>query len=97
MIVHANELTELNHRIDYGIGTFQDVLKHWVVRETLPANPFGPHKHEGAEFWVILEGEATVSIDGVESAVAAGDLVYLAPLTNHGLRSQTRARWICLG
>ncbi len=102
MIVHASELQEINHRIDYRVMALQDtlehpMLKHFVARVTLPENPFGPHKHEGAEFWFIIEGEAIVSIDGQESAVVAGDLVYLAPWTNHGLHTEGRVRWVCLG
>lgn len=97
MIIKGSALQEVNYRTDYGVGRLQDKIGHFVVRVTTPANPFGPHKHDGVEFWYILEGQGTVSIDGQESAVEPGDLVVLLPWTNHGLTTQSRVRWICLG
>ena len=97
MIIKSSELAEANGRKDYGIGRFQEQIEHFVVRVTRPENPFGPHGHEAAEFWFILEGEAIVTLDGQESPVAPGDLVVLAPWSMHGLRSETAVRWACFG
>ena len=89
--------TARGNRLDYPVETVQDQLKHFVIWTTTPDRPFGPHKHDGAEFWYILDGEATVHLDGDEYSVGPGDLVYLAPYSYHGLSSTSRCRWICLG
>lgn len=97
MIIKGSCLKPTRNRLDYHIAEIQEQLKHFVVWTTTPENPFKPHKHEGAEFWYILEGEAIVILDGQDYPVEAGDLVYLAPWSEHGLRATTSARWICLG
>ena len=97
MIVKGASLQEAHHRLDYGIKRLQDNLKHFVIWSTRPENPFGPHKHPGWELWYILEGEGVVSLDGETYPVEPGDLVYLPPESEHGLRTTTSVRWICLG
>ena len=97
MIVKGASLQETHHRLDYGIKRLQDNLKHFVIWSTRPENPFGPHKHPGWELWYILEGEGVVSLDGETCPVETGDLVYLPPESEHGLRTTTSVRWICLG
>ncbi len=97
MIIKGSSIQEVNHRKDYRVGPLQDHIRHFVVRVTTPDNPFVPHQHEGWEFWYILEGEAVVTVGGEEHAVGAGDLIVLAPWTEHGLRAEASARWICFG
>lgn len=97
MIIKGNSIEEINHRKDYKVRGLQDQIRHFVVFTTTPDNPFRPHKHAGLEFWHILEGEAVVTLDGEDYAVEAGDLVFLAPWTEHGLRTGKSTRWICLG
>ena len=97
MIIHGSEVPELSGRMNYGIEPADLHLRHFVVRRTTPDNPFGPHEHDGLEYWFILEGEAIVSLDDADTAVTAGDLIVLEPWLRHGLRSETMARWICLG
>lgn len=89
--------SSVEHRIDYRVGELQDKISHFVVRVTTPENPFVPHQHEGWEFWYIIEGEAVVTLDGQETTVGEGDLMVLPPWTKHGLRTDDRVRWICLG
>lgn len=72
-------------------------IGHLVVYDTTPERPFRPHRHAAAEVWYIIEGQALVSLDGAESIVNGGDLVVLPPWCEHGLRSESRARWMCLG
>ena len=96
MIVRGKGLTA-GDRQDYGLGQFNLSLRHFVVRNTTSDTPFGPHEHEGAEYWFILEGEAEVSIDGTDYAVQAGDLIVLPARSRHGLLSAGCVRWICLG
>jgi mannose-6-phosphate isomerase-like protein (cupin superfamily) len=97
MIIRGSEIPAPNGRQPYPIVDKQAILHHFSIHTTTPANPFGPHKHEAPEIWYIIEGDATVSVDGQEDAVSAGDLVTLDPWSMHGLRSENRARWICIG
>jgi hypothetical protein len=97
MIIKGSQLEEKNGRRPYPIADQQGILHHLSVYDTQPQNPFVPHKHERAEIWYIIEGEAFVSIDGREHVVDADDLVLLEPRVEHGLRSESRARWVCLG
>ena len=97
MIIRGSELPAPRGRKDYGIGRYQDEVKHFVEWLTAPESPFGPHKHERLEFWYILEGEAIVALEGQESRLAPGDLVVIAPWVDHGLRSESATRWICFG
>ena len=97
MIIRGSSLKEVNHRRDYRVREVQDKLRHFVVFTTTPDNPFGPHKHDGFEFWYILEGEAVVTLDGEGHPVEGGDLIYLAPWSEHGLSTETSTRWMCLG
>ena len=97
MITRGSELEEKNGRKDYRLVSNEISGRHFAVWTTRPANPFGPHKHEQREIWFILEGQATVSIDGTESAVQGGDMIQLEPWVEHGLRTEGQVRWICMG
>jgi mannose-6-phosphate isomerase-like protein (cupin superfamily) len=97
MIIKGSQVPEAAGRKSYPIGEEQGILHHLATYTTTPESPFRPHKHERGEIWYIVDGEALVSLDGREEAVVAGDVVILAPWVEHGLRSESRARWICLG
>jgi len=97
MIIRGSTIPQIKGRKDYGIGLLQDKLGHFTVRVTTPDNPFTPHKHDGLEFWYIIEGEGIVTLDDAESPIKAGDLVVLKPWVTHGLRTETSVRWICFG
>jgi mannose-6-phosphate isomerase-like protein (cupin superfamily) len=102
MIVRGKDLSEENGRKPYPIAPgategWGQPGWHFVIRTTRPDNPFLPHQHEGAEMWFILEGEATLTLDGQEHPVAAGDLIQLAPWSEHGLRTDAKVRWLCMG
>ena len=102
MIVRGSEIPEENGRKPYPIAPgatagWGDPGWHFVIRTTTPENPFLPHKHEGTEMWFILKGEAILSLDGQEHTVAAGDLIQLDPWSEHGLRTESHVRWICMG
>lgn len=81
----------------YELEGFQTRVTHFVVRETGPHRPFGPHKHEQTEMWYIVTGSAIYLEDGHERPVKAGDLITIDPWVEHGLRADHRATWICLG
>jgi quercetin dioxygenase-like cupin family protein len=97
MIVRANDIEVVNGRKPYPLAGLKVEVEHFVVRVTTPKNPFRPHAHEQAELWFIVEGTAEVTLDEEAHAVAAGDLIVIAPWIEHGLQSASRAEWICLG
>ena len=67
----------------------------WEFLPTLLAIPIVGR--QSWQNWYILEGEGVVSLDGETYPVEPGDLVYLPPESEHGLRTTTSVRWICLG
>jgi len=46
-----------------------------------------PHKHPEEEFLMILEGQGTWSIKGVESPASAGDILFAVPGDLHGIKN----------
>ena len=97
MIVRSSEIETKDGRKPYPLAGQEIVTKHFVIRETTPDTPFRPHKHEQLELWFIMEGEAIVSLDGVDHTVNQGDLIVLETYVEHGLRVEQAATWICLG
>ena len=45
------------------------------------------HRHDPAEVYFILEGEAVVSLDGVETTVATGACIFIPKNAEHGIRN----------
>ena len=72
-------------------------MGHFVTRVTTPEDPFGPHAHAQRELWFVLEGRAIVSLDGTEHELGPQDMVVIDPWVEHGLRTDSRTQWICLG
>lgn len=97
MIIHNSDIPEEKGRKGYPIAGQQHLLHHLAVRITAPDNPFKPHRHEAEEIWYIVAGEALVELDGQEHPVVAGDVIILKPWVEHGLRSETQVKWVCLG
>lgn len=97
MIVKGSPDTAQPGRTVYPLDGFETTVQHFVVRETGPDNPFVPHKHEQTELWYVIEGEGVVTLDGEDKPVSCGDLIRIHPWLEHGLRSDTRVTWICLG
>lgn len=44
-----------------------------------------PHTHDGVEAIYMLEGEGTLEIDGVKSAISSGEAAVFDPTKLHGL------------
>jgi mannose-6-phosphate isomerase-like protein (cupin superfamily) len=97
MMIKGKEIVAKNGRRPYPLDGRQLLIEHFVVRITTPDNPFKAHKHERAELWFIIDGQALVSLDGHEHAVAGGDLIVIDPQVEHGLRTENQTTWICLG
>ncbi|CAL9670929.1 cupin domain-containing protein [Streptomyces sp. enrichment culture] len=55
-----------------------------------PGSEIGRHRHGDDEEWyVVLEGSATMLLDGEEFPVSAGDIVINRPFGEHGLRNDS--------
>ena len=50
------------------------------------------HRHAPPEFYYILEGQSTVTIDGVDYLVTKGDSVFIPPMAEHGISNRSAAR-----
>ncbi len=98
LILKGKEIPEqAGGRKAYELKGRKLLIEHFVVRVTTPGNPFKPHKHEMSEVWYILEGQGLVSLNGQEQAVEAEDLILLEPWVEHGLRTESRIKWVCIG
>lgn len=97
MILRASQIAEKDGRRPYEWGESALPIRHFVTRVTTPDNPFKSHQHAQPELWFILAGAAVVELDGVASAVGEGDLIVIEPQVRHGLRTESRVKWICLG
>ena len=98
LILKGKGIPEQPHgRKPYGLKGRKLPIEHFVVRVTTPDNPFKPHRHEMSEVWYVLEGEGLVNLNGQEQAVEAGDLILLEPWVEHGLRSESAVKWVCIG
>ncbi|CAL9278548.1 cupin domain-containing protein [Streptomyces sp. SudanB25_2051] len=55
-----------------------------------PGSEIGRHRHGDDEEWyVVLEGSATMLLDGEEFPVSAGDIIINRPFGEHGLRNDS--------
>jgi mannose-6-phosphate isomerase-like protein (cupin superfamily) len=97
VLIKGSSLKEENGRRPYPLEGCGFPLIHFVVRTTLPDNPFIPHKHENREVWYVLSGEGFYFENGTEQRVEGTDIMIIEPWDEHGLRTETRIEWICLG
>ena len=97
MIIKGMTDPEQKDRNIYNIDKNNIEVNHFVVRTTIPANPFEPHKHEREELWFIVEGQGVLRENDNDYPVEAGDLIQLRPWVLHGLSTETKVVWICLG
>jgi mannose-6-phosphate isomerase-like protein (cupin superfamily) len=97
MVIKGSEIQEINYRKGYDIKDAQKQIGHFAERVTTPNNPFEPQKHGEQRYWYILEGEAEVTIDHETTTVKPGDLILVAPWTDHSLRAGHYVRWLCFG
>lgn len=97
MILRASEIEAPEGRRPYDLEGRDIRLGHFVTRVTTPHTPFGPHAHAERELWFILEGQAIVSLEGVEHTLGPRDMAVIDPWVKHGLRTDSEATWICLG
>ncbi len=68
-------------RVDFD-GAWDFALR--VIME--PNSAMGLHRHgEDEEMYIILKGEGVMTVDGQESRVGPGDMIYNRPNGEHGL------------
>jgi mannose-6-phosphate isomerase-like protein (cupin superfamily) len=97
VLIKGISLTESNGRKPYPVEGCGFPLIHFVVRTTSSNNPFKPHKHEKKEVWYVLEGRGLYIENGSETVVETGDMMIIGPWDEHGLRTDTQIKWMCLG
>lgn len=98
MIIKGTIDPENWYRNIYNIDKKNNIkINHFVMRTTTPKNPFKAHKHEQEELWYIVEGMGTLKENDIDYPVEAGDLIQIKPWALHGLSSDTKIVWICLG
>ncbi len=98
MIIKGMPDPENRYRSIYPIGKKNAIkVNHFVVRTTTQNNPFEPHQHEQEELWYIIEGQGILKENNDDYPVEAGDLIQIKPWVPHGLSSDTKSVWICLG
>jgi mannose-6-phosphate isomerase-like protein (cupin superfamily) len=54
--------------------------------ESMPPEDVPLHEHIGSEFIYIMEGRLGITMEGKETALEAGDSIYLDPSYKHGYR-----------
>jgi len=63
-----------------GIGT------KLFLYQIQPGVRFDDHRHEFGELGVVLQGAGTITIEGAERPIRAGESYYMPPRCLHGLR-----------
>jgi quercetin dioxygenase-like cupin family protein len=53
--------------------------------ELAPGTSLEPHRHDTHEFYYILEGEATMQVEGEEAVLTRGDLVHIPRNAVHSI------------
>ncbi len=98
MVIRFKEIApRADGTISYPIKGYQSLLKHIAYRLVTPDKPFGPHTHEGDEFWYILKGRAVVNIGGEIAEVEENDLIICPSNVSHGMTSDGEVHWLCIG
>jgi mannose-6-phosphate isomerase-like protein (cupin superfamily) len=60
------------------------------IVEVPPGSSIGIHRHgDDVETYILLGGRGTMTLDGVEVPVTAGDVVVNRPFGEHGLRNDS--------
>ena len=72
--------------LDDGTGT-PDQPTTVGVAELAADGRLNRHRHTATELYVVLEGEAVVSVDGTDREVGPGTLVRLPGDVEHGIRT----------
>lgn len=60
---------------------------------SIPAMGFvEAHNHDEEETFIVLEGEAVLNIDGAETSITEGDVVYVPRYCEHSLTNNSKTK-----
>lgn len=86
-IAHAGKGMVKNTSL-YDADDFSTNLHFMIYSELKPGTSIGYHTHQNnEEVYVILEGKGTMTINGREHEVVAGDVILNKPYWSHGLEN----------
>jgi mannose-6-phosphate isomerase-like protein (cupin superfamily) len=75
-------------RFVYGGDELMSALRVFELCRLPPGTSIGEHVHEETEeIYFILSGVGTMSLDGTQREVRAGDAVLTQPIARHGIRN----------
>ena len=70
------------------IEEFATLMQFFHYTTLPPGTSIGSHKHKNdEEFYVVLNGEGEMEVDGTKQAVTAGAVIMNEPFGTHGLRN----------
>ena len=74
---------EISRSIVTPSTSFPDAPVNCRVLHLAPGAQTAPHNHHDSEIWIVVAGNGSVSVDGEQHPLNAGDLVRLRPLSTH--------------
>lgn len=92
-VVHASEVKDqakpTSARGDYCDQATPTLTRFEVHRTTLQpgAKPHEAHRHEREEMMILLAGELEASIEGVDTRIGAGSVLFMASNDLHGVKN----------
>ena len=78
---------EVGFRTLFGAGELATDALTLGITELAPGGWLGLHRHAPAEVYYVLQGEAVVTLSGVEHVVTAGSAVFIPGGAEHGIRN----------
>ena len=84
----------MNYKEERPWGTFENLLdaEYCKVKEIVikkGGRPSYQYHHKRSEHWVIVSGEAVVTVDGVEKIYGEGESVYVPVLSPHRIENKS--------
>jgi mannose-6-phosphate isomerase-like protein (cupin superfamily) len=58
------------------------------IAHLAPGGHLALHRHDPAEIYFMIEGQAVVTVEGVETRIAPGACVYIPGSAEHGIRNE---------
>ena len=87
-IVPSQELRIGSGRTRMFIGAEHAAGVSYFFVDNEPGQGPDLHRHPYSETWVVLEGEVTVTADGVDHRAGVGDILVVGPETPHRFRAE---------
>lgn len=81
----SNEAKQFNERRFTKVDMFKKERSTAFMLNFLPNQEVKPHQHPGQELYLhVMEGSGTISIDGEETKVTTGDVIFCEPQEKMG-------------